>query len=315
MTRISTKEMTHEEWVAARRNGLGGSDIGVVMGLNKYKTPLQLFNEKIGAVVPDDLSDNPAVEFGNRLEGVVAQKFMDDTGLSVQRDNKIRIHPKYPWAIANIDRMIVGAGSEIFVNPRAEVTSTAKKGWTTTGVLEIKTASSWAMKSWDAEYSLDHFAQLQWYLFVTGYGYGHIALLIDGRYFKQLRIERDETFIEKMVATAAEFWKGVESKTPPPAELPDVEKMLAVPGSTIEATPDILAAIDAHDQWNAKKSEAEKMVKVYKEQIALYMDKNESLTQGDKVVATYKSVAEKFIEAYMRKSYRTLKTKSTKGEK
>lgn len=293
---VSTLAMSHEDWLASRRQGVGGSDIGVILGLNKYKTPLQLFNEKIGAVVPDDLSGNPAVEFGNRLEDVVAQKFMDDTGLKVVRDNKIRIHSKYPWAIGNIDRVIVGDGSP-----------------TGPGVLEIKTASSFAMKSWDAEYSLDHFAQLQWYLFVTGYKYGYIALLIDGRYFRCIRIERDEKYIEILFEAAKQFQSFVEAKEPPPAEVPDVEAMLADPGTLVEASDEIITAISAANDWSAKRDEADKMRKMYREQIELFMEKRESLTQGGMVIATFKNIFKKAytVEA---KTIRQLRLKSSKGE-
>lgn len=72
---ISTKDMTHEDWLAERRKGIGGSDIATILGLNKWKSPLQLFLEKTGKVQAEDLSDKEVIYWGNVLEDVVAKEF------------------------------------------------------------------------------------------------------------------------------------------------------------------------------------------------------------------------------------------------
>ena len=65
---IRTTYGNREEWLVGRSHGLGASDIGVVLGVSNFKTPLQLWKEKVGAVVPKDISDNPRVQFGNDAE-------------------------------------------------------------------------------------------------------------------------------------------------------------------------------------------------------------------------------------------------------
>ena len=39
---------SHEEWLEDRRKGIGGSDVGALLGLNKYKSPYTLWAAKSG---------------------------------------------------------------------------------------------------------------------------------------------------------------------------------------------------------------------------------------------------------------------------
>ena len=48
MTAISTAAMSRDEWLKERTKGIGGSDVSTILGLNPYKTPLQLWEEKTG---------------------------------------------------------------------------------------------------------------------------------------------------------------------------------------------------------------------------------------------------------------------------
>ena len=71
------KYPSDEEWREARKNGIGGSDVGAIMGLNPWKSPVEVWLEKTGHSEPPDLSGKESVEWGNRLEAVVAEKFAD----------------------------------------------------------------------------------------------------------------------------------------------------------------------------------------------------------------------------------------------
>ena len=67
-------------WLKVRNTGIGGSDASVVVGMNKWKSPFQLWMEKTGQKEPDDLSDNEAVYWGTVLESAVANRFSEITG-------------------------------------------------------------------------------------------------------------------------------------------------------------------------------------------------------------------------------------------
>lgn len=125
---ISTVDMNRQEWLDARKNGIGGSDVSAIAGLNKWKSPVGVYLDKIGAS-PDEDSAGEAAYWGNVMEDVVAQEFSIRTGLRVRRRNAILKHPEYPFMLANVDRLIVGK----------------REG------LECKTASEYLKGSWEDE--------------------------------------------------------------------------------------------------------------------------------------------------------------------
>lgn len=187
-----------EDWLAARRQGIGGSDIAAAAGLSPYKTPYQLYLEKRGEADPDDLSDNEAVHFGNVLEDVVAEEYCRRTGRRVRRVNRILRHPEHAFMLANLDRDVVG-------EPR---------------ILECKTAGRWIRpEDWGPsgtdQVPESYLLQTQWYLAVTGKQVADLAVLIAGQDFRIYEIPREDALIDDLIAIGAEFWGRVESGTPP----------------------------------------------------------------------------------------------------
>ncbi|CEH29360.1 hypothetical protein AM501_20325 [Aneurinibacillus migulanus] len=196
---VNTTDLARDEWLAWRRQGIGGSDVGAICGVDKRKSALAVYLEKIGQTI--EREDTEAMHFGRVLEEVIADEFTRRTGYKLQRRNAILQHPNMEWAIGNIDRLIMDA----------------ERG---NGVLEIKTASEYMRKEWEEEgvpevYQL----QLQWYLYVTGLSWGAFAVLIGGNTFHYQIIERDEELIELSVQICGHFWHNhVLTRIPP---LPD----------------------------------------------------------------------------------------------
>ncbi|ABJ09649.1 YqaJ [Bacillus phage 1] len=190
----NTSEMSHEEWLAARRKGIGGSDAAAIAGLNKWKSPVAVYLEKIGQA-PEENVSNEAAYWGTVLEDIVAQEFSRRTGLKVRRRNAILRHPEYPFMIANIDRLVVGEDAG----------------------LECKTASEYLKDEWvEGEKIPDqYFIQCQHYMAVTGRSRWYIAVLIGGNKFRWDVIERDEDIIRYLIEIESEFWQRVIEKRPP----------------------------------------------------------------------------------------------------
>jgi putative phage-type endonuclease len=187
-----TTEMTHDEWLEFRKNGIGGSDAAACCGLDKWKSPIALYLEKIGTIEND--VDSEAAYFGNVLEDVVAKEFEKRTGKRVRRMNQILQHPEYPFMLANIDRKVVGEDA----------------------VLECKTTNEYNKKEWtDDEVPEKYVVQVQHYLAVTGYSKAYFAVLIGGQKFKWYEMPRDEELIKDITEMEKEFWKCVETRTPP----------------------------------------------------------------------------------------------------
>ena len=190
---IKTLEMTYEEWKAARMKGIGGSDAAAAIGVSRWKSPLQLYLEKSGEIEQPEAGE--AAYWGNVLEAVVADEFTKRTGKKVQRVNRILIHPENQFMIANIDRRVVGENA----------------------ILECKTTGAWNGKEWEGdEIPSEYIIQVMHYLAVTGAEKAYFAVLIGGNRFGGKEIERDEELIEMMIAKESEFWRCVQTETPPP---------------------------------------------------------------------------------------------------
>lgn len=181
----SIKGMGRLQWLLTRRQGIGGSDAGIIMGLNKYKTAFELWLDKTGQVLPDE-SAGEAAYWGNQMEEVVAKEFEKRTGKKVRRSNMMYQHPEHDFMLANVDRFIVGEDA----------------------LLECKTASAYLAKEWEAdEVPATYLVQIQHYLAVTGKSKAYVAVLIGGNKFIWKEIERDEELINQIIAFELDFWE------------------------------------------------------------------------------------------------------------
>jgi putative phage-type endonuclease len=186
---IKTKNLDHNTWLKAKKLGISGTDVAAIARVNKYKSPMAIYLEKITDEVT--LVENEKMYFGKILEGVVAKEFAKrNPNLKISKVNAVLKHKDYDFAIANIDRLI-----------RNE---SGKKG-----ILEVITASEYMKKYWkDDEIPLEYMMQLQWYMFVTGTAFGYFAILIGGNKYIERYVERDEVLIEMLKDTALDFWEN-----------------------------------------------------------------------------------------------------------
>lgn len=186
----------HEKWLEARAIGIGGSDAAVIMGMNQYKSPYQLWLEKTGQAEAPDLSGNQYVYWGTKNEANIADWFQEETGKKVKRLGTLR-SKEYPFMLANVDRTVVGENAG----------------------LEIKTAGVRQYRKWkDDEIPDAYYCQCLHYMAVTGADYWYIAVLLGGNEAKWKRIERNEEDIQHLIMAETDFWKLVETRTPPPVD-------------------------------------------------------------------------------------------------
>ena len=192
LTKISTVNMPHETWLEHRRKSIGGSDAASIIGLNPWCSPYAVWADKMGRIPPKE--DNEAMRLGRDLEDYVAKRFTEKTGKRVRRENSIIINPEYPFAHANVDRLVIGEDAG----------------------LECKTTSAMNLKRFkNGEYPENYYCQCVHYLMVTGAKRWYLAVLILGVGFKEFTIERDEEEIKALAKSEEAFWECVKSKTPP----------------------------------------------------------------------------------------------------
>lgn len=178
------------EWLAARKKGLGGSDITAILGLDQWTSPYSVWAEKTGRVI-DDRESEPML-WGNLLEPVVREEFARRTGLTVDPTPGTLARPDALWQLCNPDG-IVG----------------------TDALYEGKTANQFKASDWADGVPDRTTIQCQWECHVTGRRLVHVAALIGGQTLHIAEVRRDDELIEMLVAQAEDFWNLVVSGTAP----------------------------------------------------------------------------------------------------
>lgn len=285
---VKTNTLTRDEWLQARKKGIGGSDIAAIAGLSPWRSPMAVYLEKIGEI--PDQEETEAMYWGTKLEDIVAEEFALRTGMKVQRVNAILQHPENPWMLANIDRRIVGK----------------KAG------LECKTTSTYRKDQWEDEKVPDmYMLQCQWYMAVTGYESWWIAVLIGGNTFIHKEIKRDEDIIAYITKIGRDFWTLVENRTPPAIDGSDSSaEVLSILYPAEQAVEEEIALPDTAQSLIAEYNQAQEMEKTWKEAKEAAANKLKSLL-GENTIGrvgthkvSWKPVTSKWIDTEALKKYK-----------
>ena len=278
----STENMSYEDWLEHRKLGIGGSDASVVCGINKYKSPVELWMDKTGQLPPQEAGE--AAYWGTLLESIVRAEFTRRTGIEVTKPSVILQSEEHPFMLANLD-------------------GTCEVPDVGTCIFEAKTASAYKAGEWEDTIPDEYQLQIQHYMAVTGYAGAYIAVLIGGNTFRWKFVERDEELISMLIELESAFWNHVQDCTPPPLDGSDAAaKFLSERFPTSKPTShitlpdtaaDLLAQYDeACEQLEIVTEKKQKAENLLKEM----MGENEIGTAGDRIV-TWKSVSQERLDS------------------
>lgn len=206
--KISTKGMSKTDWLKMRQRGIGGSDVPPIMGLVKWKSPLEVYEEKV-ASEPIIIPENSRMKAGRRVEKVVAEWWAEEHDFELIDEECMYFHGEFPYLLADIDRLIIG--SKDLGN----------------GVFEAKFGTSYARGTWSEDSCPEWvYWQLMHYIDVLGLNWGIAAGLIDGEFFSVM-VNRDDNQIEYKNKILSNFWlTHVEAGVKPDAQTPeDIERL------------------------------------------------------------------------------------------
>lgn len=189
------------QWLEQRRTGVGGSDVAAILGLSKWRTPLDVYLDKRGQGAPQP--DNEAMRWGRYLEPVVRQAYADETGRELLVLPYIVRHPVHAHMLATLDGFT--SDGRIF---EAKTTRTGE-GWGEPGSDDIPQP---------------YLLQIQHYMEVTGFAVADVAVLIGGSDFRIYEVPADCELQQMLVQAEAEFWACVQRAEPPePVSLADMQ--------------------------------------------------------------------------------------------
>lgn len=170
------------EWLQQRRARLGGSEIAAVLGLSPYESRFSLWHRKLDLVPP--VADSPVMEWGRRLEGVVLDKFFEDHADLTHLGRGSWLHPEHDFMLASPDAIALGDTGLI--------------------VVDAKTGSDLGPE-WGDSPPIWYVCQLRWYMEVLGAQEAWVAALLDGRTYREYRIQPDPGDTALMVTEGRDF--------------------------------------------------------------------------------------------------------------
>lgn len=211
---------SREEWLKARNKFIGGSDASAILGLNPYKSNLDVWREKTGQVVPEDISHKPYVQYGIEAEKHLTALFALDHPqyqVTTYPDKyKVHYHPHHTFVAGTLD------GELLDIETGRE------------GVLEIKTTeilNSMHREKWNEQIPDNYYIQCLHYLLATGFDFAILKAQLKTVYPDDVRLNTRHYYLERsevqedldyLLEKEIDFWRYVQSGEMPPLALPPV---------------------------------------------------------------------------------------------
>lgn len=202
-------------WLDARKNHIGGSDAAACVGMNPYKNNVQLWEEKMGMVLPEDISEKEYVQYGTEAEKYLRELFaLDFPEYQVLYDeNNMFLNPDFPWMHASLDGELVDQRGRH-------------------GILEIKTTNilqSMQREKWNDRIPDNYYCQILHYLAVTECDFAVLKARLKSEWNGELIIREKHYFIERseveedikmLVEAERRCWECIKSGRRPDLILP-----------------------------------------------------------------------------------------------
>ncbi len=205
-----------EEWLK-HRDRIGGSDASAILGMNPYRTNIELWQIKTGQLTPEDISEKPYVKYGTQAEQYLRELFkLDFPEYQVfYEENNMWFNGKYPFAHASLDGWLVDQNGR-------------------KGVWECKTTNilqSMQKEKWNHRIPDNYYIQVLHYMMVTDFDFAVLKAQLKSEFngeiylqTKHYKIERSEVEEDIRYLENAErrFWKQVQERKRPDLVLPRI---------------------------------------------------------------------------------------------
>jgi len=271
--------LINQDFSVDRSKYIGGSDIGAILGLSKYRSPLEVWLEKTGIEVVS--KDSLPMRFGSFAEEFVAREYARVTNAQLAHDQSTYIHPEHSYMCAHIDRFVLGDEQQALP----------------TKILECKTANAFAKSDWGQvgsdEVPMSYLAQCAWYMAITGIEQTDLAVLFGNHEFRIYEIERDQGLEELVIQKAYDFWHEYVLKeiAPPVSSLSDCQLLFSQGKSAKKVEADI-ATYESTKQLqilNGQIAKYEEEASNIKQRLMSAMGHAESLYYQGQLLATWKA--------------------------
>lgn len=218
------KYTSRDEWLKMRCKGIGGSDAGVILGLSTWKSPRQLWLEKLECNPIEEDNDDEVITYGRSAENAIRTLFTSKfvNKLKIKHTKELLVSKKNPYLFASLDGEIEVLQDFEFETYDKQFIHLSKG---MRGILEIKTKFMPTKDEWKDSIPDLYYAQGVHYMNVTGYDF--IIYVVELRYangcasirnflFTKEHVEEDMKYLEFEEHV---FWNKVIEKEEIPLQI------------------------------------------------------------------------------------------------
>lgn len=280
MANFVIRTSNHEEWLEARKGGIGASEIGTILGVNPYDTPYQLWLRKTGRAPA--IQENFLMKAGHYLEDAIAQFCADETGVQIVKNSANE------FLVVNKDKPHLRVSPDRYAwLPNCRHTKDNKV------IIECKSTQKFISED---NIPLPWFVQVMYQLGVCEMDQAYLAWLSQGRDFgyKQIRFDKD-LFNDVIVAEIDKFWKDniLGDQEPALISVDDVKIKYPIhsAGKSIDASEELQETCNQLLDVNAQIKELDKKKTEFEDALKFAMADSESIISpsSGKVLATWKA--------------------------
>ena len=312
-----------------RQHYIGGSDVGAILGFNKYKSALEVYFEKADGIKSN--VSNSYINWGHILEPIVRNEFDEilrkHSNLWVHEDTHTKFHKDYKFLAGNVDGLIC-RNIKNDASTNTKIYKLLYREDPIEAVLEIKTVSyngrrnNWGEENHDLE-CLKHrigneqasiglkgdigeipesyYCQCAFYMALYDLPKTYlVAYFGNDMPFKVYKIDRDMEFEKNMLEELVDFWENnvLKGIPPKPRTLADIIRLYphGVPDKTIIATNEICEKSCEFDRLKIEIKEAKAQREDLKGDMKIFMGNAEIMLDvaGNKLRNWFRGEGKKF---------------------
>jgi putative phage-type endonuclease len=224
-----------EAWKSLRREGIGASEIAIVMGASSWESILKLYLRKLGEIGEEDEDGDEWLMWGRLLEDKIRAELCRRAEVNLVHRNVLLRSTRHRWALATPDGL----------SDRDEPVEAKNIAW------------GYDAAEWEKSIPQNYYLQCQQQMLVSGAPRCLFGALLWGSRLIWEWVPRDEQTIQRIVTVGSQFWARVERREEPPSDgHPDARQILASRATVANAVelfePEIRSELEV---WAESESE------------------------------------------------------------
>lgn len=262
-----------------RRTYIGGGDISAIVGVNPFRTPLDVYLQKVSEAPLEkpDPKREARLRRGKLWEPIVVEMLREEHGIEVVARNARYVDPERSYMASEIDFEWTLRDSPVSNGEIKSVNPFAAQGWGEPETDEVPMYNA---------------AQSQWGMMTTGRDLCQYGVVFGADDLTLYHVRRDDDVIAWLRESAIEFWERyVLGHVPPPPRTPEdlVKLWPRDTGQIVEATPKVAALYQSFCELRERRKVADEGIKALQFELGEFMQDRTTATFNGAPLFTYKA--------------------------